>query len=204
MQGSRVRTLAEIGLTVALSAVLGLIGVWQMPQGGSLSFTMLPIFVLALLRGPLVGVTAGMVYGLVDLMLEPYIFHPVQVLLDYPIAYGLCGLAGLFAMRVSQLAAEDRYASLSWQAIIPGIVLGALGRYAAHVLSGLVFFSTDGGTRTPLTASAPVPTASVEEPSEDRPSPGSLAPSIGTSLLKRPPTRPPVGTPSRAHEAPLA
>lgn len=142
MQGSRVRTLAEIGLTVALSAVLGLIGVWQMPQGGSLSFTMLPIFVLALLRGPLVGVTAGMVYGLVDLMLEPYIFHPVQVLLDYPIAYGLCGLAGLFAMRVSQLAAEDRYASLSWQAIIPGIVLGALGRYAAHVVSGLVFFST--------------------------------------------------------------
>jgi thiamine transporter len=83
-----------------------------------------------------------MVYGLVDLMLEPYIFHPVQVLLDYPIAYGLCGLAGLFAMRASQLAAEDRYASLSWQAIIPGIVLGALGRYAAHVVSGLVFFST--------------------------------------------------------------
>jgi len=142
MQGSRVRTIAEIALTVALSAVLGLIGVWQMPQGGSLSFTMLPIFVLALLRGPLVGITAGSVYGLVDLMLEPYVFHPIQVLLDYPIAYGLCGLAGLLAVRASTLAAQDRYASLSWQAIVPGIALGALGRYAAHVISGLVFFSS--------------------------------------------------------------
>ncbi len=142
MQGSRVRIAAEIGLTIALSAVLGLIGVWQMPQGGSLSFTMLPIFVLALLRGPAVGVTAGALYGLVDLALEPYVYHPLQVLLDYPVAYGLCGLAGVFAASAARLVAADRFTASFWRASLPGIALGAIGRYAAHVTSGLVFFSS--------------------------------------------------------------
>lgn len=142
MQGSRVRIAAEIGLTIALSAVLGLIGVWQMPQGGSLSFTMLPIFVLALLRGPAAGVTAGALYGLVDLALEPYVYHPLQVLLDYPVAYGLCGLAGVFAASAARLVAADRFTASFWRASLPGIALGAIGRYAAHVTSGLVFFSS--------------------------------------------------------------
>jgi len=142
MHDSRVRTVAEIGLTVALSAVLGLIGFWQMPQGGSISFTMLPIFVLAILRGPRAGIAAGVLYGLVDLILEPYAYHPVQVLLDYPIAYGLCGLAGLFASRARVLAGRDRFGASFWQTVLPGIALGALGRYAAHVASGLIFFSS--------------------------------------------------------------
>jgi len=142
IKGSQVRIAAEVGLTIALSAVLGLIGVWQMPQGGSLSLTMLPIFVLALLRGPIVGVTAGALYGLVDLALEPYVYHPLQVLLDYPVAYGLCGLAGVFAARAARLAAADRFTTSFWQASLPGIALGALGRYTAHVASGLVFFSS--------------------------------------------------------------
>ncbi|MBN2840449.1 MAG: energy-coupled thiamine transporter ThiT [Coriobacteriia bacterium] len=142
MHHSRVRIVAEIGLTVALSAVLGLIGVWQMPQGGSLSFTMLPIFVLALLRGPRAGIAAGVLYGVVDLILEPYAYHPMQVLLDYPIAYGLCGLAGLFSRAARVRAADDRFSASFWQAALPGIVLGTIGRYAAHVASGLIFFSS--------------------------------------------------------------
>ncbi len=156
MHDSRVRVVVETGLTVALAAVLGLIGVWQMPQGGSLSFTMLPIFVLALLRGPRVGVVAGVLYGFVDLVLEPYAYHPLQVLLDYPIAYGLCGLAGLFARRAQRYAGADRLGMSWWSAALPGIALGSLGRYAAHVVSGLVFFSSyaiDAG-EAPLVYSA--------------------------------------------------
>ncbi|MDO8848307.1 MAG: energy-coupled thiamine transporter ThiT [Coriobacteriia bacterium] len=142
MQTSRVRIAAEIGLTVALSAVLGLMTVWSMPQGGSVSLVMLPIFVLALLRGPAVGIAAGALYGLVDFMIKPYIFHPVQVLLDYPVAFAACGLAGLFAHAWASRAREKRFGAAFWQAAVPGIVLGALGRYAAHVVSGLVFFAT--------------------------------------------------------------
>lgn len=142
MPVSRVRLGVEIGLTIALAAVLSFIAVWEMPQGGSVSFVMMPIFVLALLRGPVVGLAAGALYGLVDFMLKPYIFHPVQVALDYPIAYAMCGLAGLFAARWASEFNQGRVARALWTAAIPGIAIGALGRYAAHVLSGIVFFAS--------------------------------------------------------------
>lgn len=142
MPASRVRTMVEIGLTIALSAVLGLLTLGELPQGGSYSLVMLPLFVLALLRGPGVGIAAGALYGLVDYMLKPFYFHPLQVLLDYPIAFAAVGLAGLFAARWHELMSEGRTGAALWQAALPGLAVGTLGRYAAHVLSGLVFFAS--------------------------------------------------------------
>lgn len=142
MRITRVRAATEIGLTVALSAVLQLIALWQMPQGGSYSLTMAPLFVLALLRGPAIGLTAGAVYGVVDFLIKPYPpLHPAQWALDYPVAFGLVGLAGLFS--ATWHAASSRSAARAlWAGIVPGVALGALGRYAAHVVSGLVYFSS--------------------------------------------------------------
>lgn len=142
MKPSRVRIAAEIGLTIALSAALGLLVVWQMPQGGSISLVMLPLLVLALVRGPAVGLSAGALYGVVDFLIKPYFFHPLQVVLDYPVAFAACGLAGLFSATWASLASEGRYGAAFVRAAVPGIALGALGRYAAHVLSGLVFFAS--------------------------------------------------------------
>ena len=143
MQVSRVRIAAEAGLSIALAAVLHLIAVWQLPQGGSYSLAMTPLFVLALLRGPRVGLAAGALYGLVDFIIKPYPpLHPAQWILDYPLAYALVGLAGLFSSRWVRLSSESRSGTALWSAIVPGIALGALGRYASHVLSGLVFFSS--------------------------------------------------------------
>lgn len=142
MSVSRVRIGVEIGLTIALSAVLSFIAIWEMPQGGSVSFVMMPLFVLALLRGPAIGVVAGALYGVVDFMLKPFFFHPVQVALDYPIAYAVCGLAGLFAAHWAAEVSEGRIGRGLWTAVVPGVAVGALFRYAAHVLSGLVFFSS--------------------------------------------------------------
>lgn len=156
MKASRVRLAAEIGLTIALSAVLGLLVAWQMPQGGSISLVMLPLFVLALLRGPAVGLAAGALYGVVDFMIKSYYFHPVQVVLDYPVAFAACGLAGLFAASWNRLAGEGRYAAAYTRATVPGIALGACGRYAAHVVSGLVFFASyaEEAGQAPLVYSA--------------------------------------------------
>jgi len=141
MKTSRVRLGVEVGLTVALCAVLGFFSPWQMPQGGSPSLSMLPIFVLAILRGWRPGMFAGAIYGVVDLMLEPYLFTPVQVMLDYPIAYALCGLAGLVCAPWWRLSDADEGGKAALVALVPGVVVGTLGRYAAHVLSGVVFFS---------------------------------------------------------------
>jgi thiamine transporter len=119
------KIIAEMVVFVALATVLSYIKIFSLPQGGSVTAaSMVPILWLALRRGPKVGLFAATVYGLVQLVIEPYIFHPAQVLLDYPIAFGMLGLAGFFQKRP-----------------FLGVNIGIIGRFLAHFLSGIVFFA---------------------------------------------------------------
>ena len=123
------RVLTEAALAVALAFVLGLIRVFEMPFGGSISLEMVPLILLAVRQGPWVGIAAGAVYGLLDLITPPvFAVHPVQVLLDYPLAFGALGLAGFFPPTV--------------RGAILGSTVAVLGRFACHFLSGIVFFSS--------------------------------------------------------------
>lgn len=140
MQSQRTRIIVEIALTVALSSVLSLLAV-RLPiniAGGTISFAMLPIMVLALRRGPVAGVIAGALFGFVDLAVEPYIVTPVQVVLDYPLAFAAVGLTGIGApfvrriMHTKPLIASD--------VAIPFMIAGAAARLASHYVSGIVFF----------------------------------------------------------------
>jgi thiamine transporter len=121
------RVLAEVALAVALAFVLGLIKVFQMPFGGSISLDMVPLILLALRQGPFVGIVGGATYGLLDLAIEPIALHPVQVLFDYPLAFGVLGLAGFFRPSV--------------RGAILGTVVAVLARFICHFVSGVVFFA---------------------------------------------------------------
>jgi len=119
------KIMAEIVVVVALSYALNLIVLFRMPQGGSVTaVSMVPILWLALRRGTKVGVLAGVIFGLVDMMPQPFVVHPVQFLLDYPLAFGSLGLAGLFQKHP-----------------IAGVVTGIFGRFVCHFVSGMVFFA---------------------------------------------------------------
>jgi thiamine transporter len=123
------RVLAEAALAVALAFVLGLIKVFEMPFGGSISLEMVPLILLALRQGPWVGIVAGTVYGLLDLVTPPvFALHPVQVLFDYPLAFGVLGLAGFFQPTV--------------RGAILGSVVAVLARFLCHFVSGVVFFAS--------------------------------------------------------------
>ncbi len=56
--------------------------------------------------------------------MAPFIVHPAQILLDYPLAFGALGLAGLFKNRSSI-----------------GVSVGIAGRFIAHFVSGVIFFA---------------------------------------------------------------
>jgi thiamine transporter len=122
------RVLTEAALAVALAFVLGLIRVWKMPFGGSISLEMMPLILLALRQGPWVGIAAGAVYGLLDLLLDPFIVHPIQLFFDYPLAFGVLGLAGFFRPTV--------------RGAILGTVVAVLARLLCHFVSGVVFFAS--------------------------------------------------------------
>jgi thiamine transporter len=121
------KILSEAAVLVALAGALNFIKIYALPQGGSITAgAMVPICWFALRRGPKWGIFAGVVFSLV-VMLNPvdfYVVHPVQLLLDYPIAFGALGLAGAFRKHP-----------------LVGVGVGILGRFISHFVSGVVFFS---------------------------------------------------------------
>ncbi|GAB4285333.1 MAG: energy-coupled thiamine transporter ThiT [Coriobacteriia bacterium] len=142
MSESRTRILVEIALTIALAAVLNALKIWRMPQGGTISLVMLPLFVLAVRRGLVAGLIAGALYGVVDFLVDPFPpVHWAQYLLDYPVAYLMCGLAGVAAPAWRKAVAIGRQARAGWMSVIPAIALAAAARWGVHWLSGVVFFS---------------------------------------------------------------
>ena len=120
------KIIAETVMFVALATVLSYIKIFSLPQGGSVTLaSMVPILWLALRRGPKVGLFAATAYGVVQFALQPYIYHPAQVIVDYPLAFGLLGLAGFFQKH-----------------IFIGVTVSITGRFFAHFLSGIIFFAS--------------------------------------------------------------
>jgi len=123
---SRTKILAEMVVAIALSTVLSFVKFSIWPQGGAVTAgSMVPMLWFSLRRGAKLGIISGIVYGMVQFFVEPYFFHPAQVLLDYPIAFGALGLAGLFQTHE-----------------VSGVAAGIGGRFLAHFVSGVVFFAT--------------------------------------------------------------
>ncbi len=122
----RVKILAEMVMMIALSTILYFTRIYTFPQGGSVTLgSMIPLMLLSLRRGAKVGIIAGIIYGLIILYLEPFVYNPFQVLLDYPLAFGALGLAGLFR-----------------KLPIIGVAVAMLGRFICHFLSGVIFFAS--------------------------------------------------------------
>ncbi|HAH70060.1 MAG TPA: energy-coupled thiamine transporter ThiT [Synergistaceae bacterium] len=119
-----IKILAEGSLCIALSAALSFVRLFALPQGGSVSLGMLPILIFALRRGGSAGVSAGLAVGMLKLFMGGYVIHPIQALLDYPVANALIGTAGFFR--------ANRYL---------GAAAASLMNLFASVLSGVVFFS---------------------------------------------------------------
>jgi len=120
-------------ICMALSSVLSMIRLFSMPMGGSITpASMLPMMLFAYVYGVGPGCTLGVLYGVLQFILDggnaaAYGFVPM--LLDYPIAFGLMGLAGLFRRM------KDTRTGLTL-----GMVAGCIGRFAASFTSGVIFY----------------------------------------------------------------
>ena len=119
-----VRALTYGALCMAMSFVLSYIKLWSMPLGGSVTLaSMLPLLWYSNKFGVRNGLIAGAAYGFLQLIQKPEIYHWVQVLLDYPLAFMMLGLAG--CVKNLQI----------------GSVIGVAGRWICHILSGAIFFA---------------------------------------------------------------
>lgn len=121
------RLMTQIGLALALATILNMFKITELPSGGAITpGAMVPIILVALLYGPEVGFLTGFLYGLISLVLGPYILHPVQVLFDYPLPFMALGLAGYFKNKK-----------------LLGTIVAIIGRFIFHFISGIVFWGAN-------------------------------------------------------------
>jgi len=117
------KVLTYSGIGIALAVVLNQLAVFSFPNGGAITLgSMFFITILGYWFGVKVGVIAGVSMGLINLALGGFVFAPVQVLLDYPLAFGMLGLSGLF------------------KSLHVGYIVAVVGRFVMHTISGVVFF----------------------------------------------------------------
>ena len=126
------RRIANAAMCIAISFILSLIKLYRMPQGGSVTpASLLPLVAFAVACGPIQGAVVGCAYGLLGLIQDPYVIHPIQMLVDYPLASGALALGGLVC-----------YLPIRKEFRLPvAVVFGYIGKYLMAVLSGTVFFA---------------------------------------------------------------
>lgn len=132
------KNIAYAGVCLALSFALSYVRLFRMPDGGSITFaSMLPLMFYSYVFGVRRGVYVGVIYGVMQFIQSPSAYQPMQVLLDYPIAFsaiGLTGIAKKFKFLNGNMVAE----------IVVGIAIAGIFRYISHVLSGyFVYYNPD-------------------------------------------------------------
>lgn len=141
MQQRNIRVTIEIAIFMALAIVLDQIVLFRMPQGGSITLAMLPIIVIALRRGAAVGITAGFLTGLLNFMMGGFFVNIFQMLLDYPLAVAVIGLAGVYSKTFQTQLAAGQLNKASISASFATLISG-VAALVPHTIAGVVFYAS--------------------------------------------------------------
>ncbi len=129
MKQNYLREIVFSAIAIALATVVSVVlKLPSLPFGGSVTlFSMLIMCLPGYWFGLRTGLIAALAYGTLQLLFDPYIVHPLQLLLDYPLAFGALGLSGLFYK--------------SKNGLLIGYIVGVAGRFVVHMISGLIYFT---------------------------------------------------------------
>ena len=123
------KALTYSAILLALGISANQIKIFSLPQGGSMTlFSMIFIVFIGYMFGLRVGLIAGISFGLLNLLIKPEVYTPVQAIIDYILAFGALGLSGFFANKKDKL--------------IFAYLISIIGRFVFAVFSGYVFFGS--------------------------------------------------------------
>ena len=123
------KALALSALLIAIAFVTNnLLPHVHLPQGGSATlFSMFFLFLIGYILGPKQGILAGAAFGLLNFLISPSAYYPLQILMDYPLAFGMLGIGGFFRNQKNGM--------------IVGYLVSIFGRFFVSFLSGALFFA---------------------------------------------------------------
>lgn len=130
------RQIVETALFIAIAVVLDfLAGLYSpFPYGGSISFAMLPIILIAYRYGLKQGLLAGLIFGILQSFVamgigQFWFLSITQYTMDYLLAFVVLGFVGIFS---KPLERKKIY--------LLGILLAGILRYMVHSFSGVIFW----------------------------------------------------------------
>lgn len=104
-------------------------------------YGLIPMAIYALRRGVKPGLTAGLVWGILDLILKGFssggFLNPLQGLVEYPLAFAAVGLVGLGSVQVKN---KIQNGGNPLGLIILYSALGFLVKYFLHFLAGGIYW----------------------------------------------------------------
>lgn len=142
MKQSRMLPYVEGALVIAMAVILGMIRIFNLPWGGSVTLlSMLPISLYSIKYGVRKGLEISFIFALFQFIqgisdgLLAWGLTPVMLIscifLDYLLAYTIIGLAGIFRNK----------GAVGW---ISGTVIALIIRFFCHFISGAVIFNSFG------------------------------------------------------------
>lgn len=97
MKNLKLRSLCEGAIFVALAQILGYIKFYELAQGGSITLSMLPIFIYSIRWGLGPGLLAAFAFSLLQVFGDTlFAVSWISLIGDYVLAYTVLGLCGLF------------------------------------------------------------------------------------------------------------
>ena len=124
---AKLRALTEGAILIALAEILSFLPLYKMPWGGSVDLAMLPVILYCVRWGFGPGMAAAFAHAVFQTLFEGGIAIGWQSILgDFIVAYTVLGLAGLFKGK-------------KW-GIFVGTVVGCLGRFVVHYISGVTIY----------------------------------------------------------------
>lgn len=133
MKKDEIQAMVETGIFVGIAVVLDLIfgAIYSLPYGGSIGFSMLPIFMIASRRGLKYGLISGILFGLIQTMIRVYFLNFLQYFLDYIVAFTVLGIGALIPKTLTKVS---RFIAL--------ILLGSFLRLVAASLAGVAYWAS--------------------------------------------------------------
>ena len=135
------RDIAESGVLIAAALVLNFIKLFPAPTGGSVNLQMLPLFILAIRKGPVKAfIGCGIVYGLISCLTDGYGIATYPF--DYLLGFGSVAILGLFSKHII-VENKDTYNLKGEIYIFIGAVLATFMRFVASTTSSMLLYSYD-------------------------------------------------------------
>lgn len=125
---SNLRSLCEGAIMVTIAQILSYIKLWEMPWGGSIVLSMVPIILYAVRWGLGSGLLAGFVFGVLQFMFDGGFSIGWQSIIgDYLLAFTVLGLAGLM---------KGKKLGVFW-----GTLIGGFARFLVHYVVGATIWA---------------------------------------------------------------